>query len=129
MERIKIGALNEKDAGKSVLIKGWVDTIRAHGKLVFMDIRDISGIVQAVVSAKENAVAFENAKLPNLFIAAERTLIRTSESSSEETSHSSSLSIVAAAVLPSKSPGVLVIPRNVHFAPAPVPAHESLMAV
>lgn len=38
--------------GKKVKIYGWVNTIRAHGKIVFLDLRDRSGIVQ-VVGGKE----------------------------------------------------------------------------
>lgn len=34
--------------GKTVLISGWVDIRRDHGKLVFLDIRDRSGKVQCV---------------------------------------------------------------------------------
>lgn len=34
--------------GKKVKIFGWVNTIRAHGKIVFIDLRDRSGIVQMV---------------------------------------------------------------------------------
>ncbi len=44
--------LSEKN--KEVLIKGWVDTRRDHGKIVFLDLRDRSGIIQ-VVCAPENA--------------------------------------------------------------------------
>src|SRR3989344_7889126 len=62
MERSHIGSLNEKDAGKKAVIKGWVDTIREHGKLIFLDVRDVSGIIQSVISAKENKEAFDNAK-------------------------------------------------------------------
>jgi len=61
MERIIIGNLDEKFSGKKVLVNGWVDTIREHGKLVFLDVRDISGIVQSVVHAK-NEEAFKIAK-------------------------------------------------------------------
>lgn len=40
--------------GKEVLIKGWVKTRRDHGKIVFLDVRDRSGIVQVVTrEAKE----------------------------------------------------------------------------
>ncbi len=62
MERSVIGSLNEKDKDKKVLIKGWVDTIREHGKLIFLDIRDVTGTLQSVISAKEKPVVFEVAK-------------------------------------------------------------------
>lgn len=62
MKRISIGSLNEELKDKEVLIKGWVDTVREHGKLIFMDVRDVSGVVQTVVSAKENPEVFKIAK-------------------------------------------------------------------
>ena len=34
--------------GQEVTIRGWVNTVRAHGQLNFIDIRDRSGIVQVV---------------------------------------------------------------------------------
>jgi aspartyl-tRNA synthetase len=63
MERSYIGTLSEKDVGKKVIIKGWADSVRAHGKLVFIDIRDISGIVQAVIFDKDKDI--EKAKKLN----------------------------------------------------------------
>ncbi len=37
-----------KRIGDRVLIKGWVHNIRSHGKIVFIDLRDQSGIIQVV---------------------------------------------------------------------------------
>jgi len=52
MERSQIASLNEKLVGKKVKIQGWIDTVRSHGKVIFFDIRDISGIVQTVIFGK-----------------------------------------------------------------------------
>jgi len=42
--------INKK--GEEVLIKGWIDARRDHGKLVFIDIKDATGILQAVFKAE-----------------------------------------------------------------------------
>ncbi len=48
MERTYIKNLNEK-IGQEVLIKGWVNVRRDQGKMVFFDMRDMTGLVQCVV--------------------------------------------------------------------------------
>ena len=60
MERTLV--LNVKDlVGQSVEIFGWVATRRDHGKIIFIDLRDRSGIVQVVFtpSSKDYAIASE----------------------------------------------------------------------
>ena len=39
--------------GKSAEIKGWIDVIREHGKITFLELRDITGTVQTIVTAKD----------------------------------------------------------------------------
>ncbi|MFA5736762.1 MAG: aspartate--tRNA(Asn) ligase [Candidatus Paceibacterota bacterium] len=48
IERTKIGELKEK-VEQEVTLAGWVDIRRDHGKLIFIDLRDVSGKVQMVV--------------------------------------------------------------------------------
>lgn len=48
MQRTKISDLHEH-TGDEVIIKGWVDSRRDHGKLAFFDIRDGFAVVQTVV--------------------------------------------------------------------------------
>lgn len=48
MQRILIKDIKDK-VGETVLLSGWVDIRRDHGKLIFLDLRDASGKVQMVV--------------------------------------------------------------------------------
>lgn len=47
MKRILISETKEK-TGESVKVSGWVNTRRDHGKIIFIDLRDMSGILQVV---------------------------------------------------------------------------------
>jgi aspartyl-tRNA synthetase len=58
--RAYCGELTVNDAGKDVLLAGWVDTKRDLGGIIFLEIRDVSGIVQAVFDSSKSA---DNARL------------------------------------------------------------------
>jgi aspartyl-tRNA synthetase len=55
------GALSAADEGMSVELAGWVYRRRDHGGLIFLDLRDISGIVQVVFSPEIAPVAHREA--------------------------------------------------------------------
>ncbi|MFA5054655.1 MAG: aspartate--tRNA ligase [Dehalococcoidia bacterium] len=63
------GTLTAKDSGESVRLAGWVQKWRDHGGLIFIDLRDGTGLVQVVfnpkVSAEAHAIA---AKLRNEYV-------------------------------------------------------------
>lgn len=48
------GDIREKDTGSTVSLAGWADSRRDHGGLIFIDLRDRSGIVQVVFSPEVN---------------------------------------------------------------------------
>ena len=43
------GEVTENDIGKEIRVAGWVENIRDHGGVKFVDLRDQNGIVQVVV--------------------------------------------------------------------------------
>lgn len=47
MERVLAKEATHK-AGETILLKGWVHSIRNMGQIVFMDLRDVSGLIQIV---------------------------------------------------------------------------------
>jgi len=45
-----------KNIGGTVKLSGWVNTVRSHGKIIFIDLRDFSGIVQVVFTPKNGEI-------------------------------------------------------------------------
>jgi len=45
--------LSIKNLNQEVILSGWVDTIRDHGNLIFIDLRDNYGITQCVVDSQK----------------------------------------------------------------------------
>jgi aspartyl-tRNA synthetase len=50
VERTGAGAPRGSDAGTMITVYGWVDRRRDHGGLIFLDLRDHTGILQVVIN-------------------------------------------------------------------------------
>ena len=49
------GELRKTDVGRTVVLNGWVQRRRDHGTVIFIDLRDRTGITQVVFNAERNA--------------------------------------------------------------------------
>ncbi len=47
--------ITRADVGKSVTLSGWVDSIRDHGGILFIDLRDRAGVTQVKLNPKTSA--------------------------------------------------------------------------
>lgn len=56
------GELSEKNVGESVVLKGWVQKRRDLGGLIFIDLRDRTGIVQVVINPVDSPESFKLAE-------------------------------------------------------------------
>jgi aspartyl-tRNA synthetase len=55
------GALRISDAGKKAVLMGWVNRRRDLGSIIFIDLRDRTGVTQVVVNRELNAAAHDKA--------------------------------------------------------------------
>ena len=55
--------LREGDAGQAVQLSGWVDSVRDHGGILFVDLRDREGITQIVFDPQNHSLKVNFAKI------------------------------------------------------------------
>jgi len=67
MKRILIKETVEK-TGQEVLLKGWVQSTRRMGKMIFIDLRDVTGIVQVVFLSDKEALVKKAKQLRPEFV-------------------------------------------------------------
>ena len=60
-DRSYCGELTASDSGRDVSVSGWVDRKRDLGGIIFLEIRDVSGVVQAVFDSSVSAANAEAA--------------------------------------------------------------------
>ena len=53
MKRTLIHKISSKDINSTFTISGWVEKVRDHGGVIFLDIRDSSGLIQVVVEPED----------------------------------------------------------------------------
>ncbi len=56
------GELRASNSGEDVIVMGWVNRRRDHGNLIFLDVRDRSGITQVVLDKEISAAAHAKAE-------------------------------------------------------------------
>ena len=90
----------EADVGSKVTVMGWVDTRRDMGKIIFVDLRDRSGIIQVVIDDRVSNEDFEKAsKIHNEYvISVEGTLQKREESKINSKIPTGTIEVVADSV-------------------------------
>jgi aspartyl-tRNA synthetase len=65
------GALRASDAGKKAILMGWVNRRRDLGSIIFIDLRDRTGVTQVVFDKERNAAVHDKAQdLRNEYVVA-----------------------------------------------------------
>ncbi len=56
------GELRKKNCGEEVTLMGWVNTRRDHGGLIFIDLRDRTGVAQVTFNSEVDKALHEKAE-------------------------------------------------------------------
>lgn len=64
---VTLDGVSEEDVGKNMKLAGWVENIRDHGGVSFIDLRDMYGVMQVVMRdtsllegiSKEDCISIE----------------------------------------------------------------------
>ena len=56
MSLLKISSLSKKNLGKKISVSGWVENIRDHGGVIFIDLREGNEILQVVVEPQNKEI-------------------------------------------------------------------------
>ena len=64
------GELRKKDVGKEVVLAGWVHKRRDHGGLIFIDLRDRSGLCQVTINVTNKELHKIGEQIRNEFVLA-----------------------------------------------------------
>ena len=117
-ERTPSGQLGEADVGREVVVVGWVDALRDHGEVLFVHLRDRSGIVQVVFNPEaEPAVRERAAALREEFcVAVSGRVVRRAAGTENPAIETGEIEIVAA--------GLTILSRS---KPLPFPISEKAM--
>jgi len=73
------GELRIKDVDKEVILFGWVNRVRDIGNLVFMDLRDREGLVQAVISSEKKDLLDKAKNIRMEYVLAVRGVVKPRE--------------------------------------------------
>ena len=77
LARVHATSLNNDNIGQSVLLQGFVNSYRDHGDLIFIDLKDASGIIQLVCDpAKSPAVHALAGSLRAQYVISAKGLVR-----------------------------------------------------
>src|ERR1700691_3882371 len=77
-------SLRASDAGKTAVLMGWVNRRRDHGNLLFIDMRDRTGVMQVVVNdERDAAIHAKAAALRNEYVIAVTGTVKLRDASTE----------------------------------------------